>query len=190
MAPSRDLAAPAGGLRGCLPFWTRSLVRTTVLVHPAALTLFERESEREAAVSSSRWPLSTIWPGAIGNEPCADASWLLPPVSRVRAIDQSVVPCGRDSGGRGPFALCRPLFLPLTARRASRATIVFMSANRLLPDPRADGRSRPSPWSRMLIAFNISTQLDWGPRPPPCPWWSLSATAVCCSLCSKAVFGS
>src|SRR5260221_329591 len=88
-------------------------------------------------------------------------SVVLPLFAAFRAIDQSVVQAA-ETLGAGPFALCRRLFLPLTAPGAlAGATIVFMSAIGYYLTPALMGGPAQTMVAQ-LIGLNINTQLDWG----------------------------
>ncbi len=145
-----------------LPFWTSALVRTTAWV-----ILLQRNGVLNAMLTGSglfEQPVAFVYNLSgvlIGMSHVLMPFVVLPLFAAFRAIDQSVVQAA-ETLGAGPFALCRRLFLPLTAPGAlAGATIVFMSAIGYYLTPALMGGPAQTMVAQ-LIAFNINTQLDWG----------------------------
>jgi putative spermidine/putrescine transport system permease protein len=145
-----------------LPFWTSALVRTT-----AWIILLQRNGVLNAILTGSGLfvePIAFVYnlPGVlIGMSHVLMPFVVLPLYSAFRGIDRSIVHAA-ETLGAGPLALCRRIFLPLTAPgMLAGATIVFMSAIGYYVTPALMGGAAQTMIAQM-IAFNINTQLDWG----------------------------
>ncbi|SEF02764.1 putative spermidine/putrescine transport system permease protein [Rhizobiales bacterium GAS188] len=162
MASVRPRLAKVLALCVLLPFWTSALVRTT-----AWIILLQRNGVLNSLLVGSgliREPIAFVYnlPGVlIGMSHVLMPFVVLPLYGAFRGIDQSVVQAA-ETLGAGPLALCRRIFLPLTAPGVlAGATIVFMSALGYYVTPALMGGAAQTMIAQM-IAFNVNTQLNWG----------------------------
>jgi len=145
-----------------LPFWTSALVRTT-----AWIILLQRNGALNALLTGSGLtdqPVAFVYNMSgvlIGMSHVLMPFVVLPLHAAFRGIDQNLVHAA-ETLGAGPWALCRRLFLPMTAPGVmAGATIVFMSALGYYVTPALMGGPAQTMIAQ-LIAFNINQQLDWG----------------------------
>ncbi|SEF15836.1 putative spermidine/putrescine transport system permease protein [Rhizobiales bacterium GAS191] len=162
MASVRPRLAKVLTLCVLLPFWTSALVRTT-----AWIILLQRNGVLNSMLVGSgliREPIAFVYnlPGVlIGMSHVLMPFVVLPLYGAFRGIDPSVVQAA-ETLGAGPLALCRRIFLPLTAPGVlAGATIVFMSALGYYVTPALMGGAAQTMIAQM-IAFNVNTQLNWG----------------------------
>ncbi|MCQ4159334.1 ABC transporter permease subunit [Roseomonas sp. GC11] len=145
-----------------LPFWTSALVRTT-----AWIILLQRNGVLNALLTGSgllEAPVAFVYNLSgvlIGMSHVLMPFVVLPLYGAFRGIDQNLVHAA-ETLGAGPWALCRRIFLPLTAPGVmAGATIVFMNALGYYITPSLMGGPAQTMVAQ-LIAFNINQQLDWG----------------------------